>query len=55
MPPPAWEPRRETKLPDLITIPARRGKAPFVNEGQTIKVINGRAGKPVEAHFVVDG
>jgi uncharacterized protein YcgI (DUF1989 family) len=27
-------------MPDPITIPARRGKAAFVNRGQTIKVIN---------------
>ena len=27
-------------MADLITIPARRGKAAFVNRGQTIKVIN---------------
>jgi uncharacterized protein YcgI (DUF1989 family) len=31
---------RQTGMPDPITIPPRRGKAAFVRQGQTIKVIN---------------
>jgi uncharacterized protein YcgI (DUF1989 family) len=39
-----WRPspinQAETAMSDPITIPARRGKAAFVRQGQTIKVIN---------------